>query len=159
MEEAKHKPKPPPEKKYPDYSGGSYGLYTNVVSPVETPGLMVNQHFPIMVPPQQQALGRYPGAPVSMIPPETPVSKIPPAESDPNQRRRSPVMQRAGLNLMDGMAPKHSPAPLGKAQNGKSKPPVDYDGQYQGLNPKQLIGVIRDKDSKINDLVETVEVD
>lgn len=158
MEEAKNKPKPPPEKKYPDYSGGSYGLYTNVVSPVETPGLMVNQHFPIMVSQPQQLQGRYAGAPVSMIPPETPVSKIPVAEPDPNQRRRSPVMQRAGLNMMDGMAPKPSPAPAGKAQNGK-KQQVDYDGQYQGLNPKQLINVIRDKDNKINDLVETVEVD
>lgn len=158
MEETKNKPKPPPDKKYPDYSGGSYGLYTNVVSPVETPGLMVNQHFPIMVPPQAHLQPRYPGAPVSMIPPETPVSKIPVAEVDPNQRRRSPVMQRAGLNMMDGMAPKQSPAPGGKVPNGKGKPPVDYEGQYQGLNPKQLINVIRDKDSKITDLVETVEV-
>lgn len=35
---------------------------------------------------------------------------------------------------------------------------IDYESQYQGMTAKQLIGVIREKDSKINDLIEAVEV-
>ena len=132
-------------------------MYTNVVSPIETPGTILNQHFPMMghIPPHLQQ-NRYQNIPPNLIPPDTPISKIPnqATEGDPNQRRRSPVMQRAGINMVDHQGNKQNQPP----KNGKNKNVADLDAQLQGLNPKQLIGIIKDKDNKINDLVETVEV-
>ena len=58
-------------------------------------------------------------------------------------------MQRAGMQAA-GLA----------EHKGKSKTAafVDYEAQYTGMNARQLIGVIREKDGRIQDLVEAMEV-
>ena len=59
-------------------------------------------------------------------------------------------MQRAGMHAAGAGEPR-----------GKSRAAVlqDYDTQYSGMSAKQLVGVIREKDNRIQDLVEAMEVD
>ncbi len=60
-------------------------------------------------------------------------------------------MQRAGLQAAGGT---HE-AKGGKARTAQL---AEYEVQYSGMTTKQLIGVIREKDNRIQDLVETLEV-
>ena len=93
-------------------------------------------------------------------------------------RRRSPAM-RAGMQMAgDNQATMQTPQqPIQKQGIQQNKPPVgiqnnsansgkrqqkqgfvDYEAQYSGMTAKQLIGIIRERDSKVNDLIEGMEV-
>lgn len=181
---------------------GAYNLvYTNMISPIETPqGLVINQ--PIggqMLGPSSSggvlvANGRGNGL-YSKIPPETPLSRLPAgaeySSSGPggygaalnqanlnnggaggmgaaNERRRSPVMMRAGAAGMEGndFAHKRVGSGVPGARNGAQaaakpaagKSAVDYEKEYQNYTNKQLMSLLREKDHKIQDLVEAVEI-
>lgn len=59
-------------------------------------------------------------------------------------------MQRAGLQATN-TAPDES--------YGSSKPQRETDThQYQGLSTKQLISILKDRDTRIQDLVDAIEI-
>lgn len=155
IEEAKLRP-PVVERRPPQ--GQMQPSYTNVISPVETPTYMaVNQHFPpfynpgLMQPKPQPA----PMRPIiHQMPPDTPISRVPPGPQ--HERRRtlrslgSPVMQRAGLQAANSVPDDNY---------GGSKPHKEVDTQqYQGLSTKQLIGILSNRDTRIQDLVDAIEI-
>ena len=57
------------------------------------------------------------------------------------------MIQRAGVQASGG---EESQQPAKKDRAG--------DGQYQGLNNKQLINTLRDRDNRIQDLVDALEI-
>lgn len=211
IEQTKNKPPVlPMAKVFDPVQGGAknhhnnphYNLvYTNMISPIETPqGLVINQPISgqMMGPSASGGVlmsnGRGNGI-YSKIPPETPLSRLPPgadmsaggqgsgayasannhatyhnggAGSGANERRRSPVMMRAGAAGMEGNDFAHKRVGSGApgARNGGNpaakpavgKSAVDYEKEYQNYSNKQLMGLLRDKDAKIQDLVDAVEI-